>query len=528
MCTDHADTPAGCKYATVYVVFELSKAKWQLGIMLPGTEKMSRYRIDGGDLAALAALLVKARSKAEQTGKLVRILSCYEAGLDGHWLHRWLADNEVLNHEIDASSIEVNRRARRAKTDRIDLAQLMRSFLAYLRGEPRVCSMVRVPTPEDEDRKRRTRERERLLQERTGHSNRIKGLLHGQGIRDVMPLKPGFLASLDAMRTGDGRVLPPRLKDEIRREHERLVLVHKQIKGLEAANAAAHRTPAKDSAEAKAVQLAQLKAIGPHIAQLLANEVFYRDFKNRRQLGSCVGLTDVPYDSGARRRQQGISKAGNRRARTTAIELAWLWLRHQPDTELSRWFRERVGNLKGRIRKMRHRGAGAQADGGPLALSGDRPRAEWRRHASELLSNAGAPMTTDVTQDRRVTEPGLGSSDSAFVDGSRLFWALPSPVHERSGFGPPHPTGYKLMRCWPHNDVTAQSRTSRQAVNRAPRNVPIRKLCSGLATVKAAPRRLRRWPAANLDGGCVRRSGYPSGSKGASPSTEHAKGKAMP
>jgi transposase len=142
------------------------------------------------------------------------------------------------------------------------------------------------------------------------------------------------------------------LKDEIRREHERLVLVHKQIKALEAANAAVHRAPAEDSVEAKAVQLAQLKAIGPQIAQLLANEVFYRDFKNRRQVGSCFGLTDTPYDSGASRRQQGISKAGNHRARTTAIELAWLWLTHQPDSELSRWFRERVGNLKGRIRKI--------------------------------------------------------------------------------------------------------------------------------------------------------------------------------
>ena len=154
------------------------------------------------------------------------------------------------------------------------------------------------------------------------------------------------------MRTGDGRALPPHLKDEIRREHERLLLVHKQIKALEAANIAAHRAPAKGSVEAKAVQLAQLKAIGPQIAQVLTNEVFYRDFKNRRQVGSCVGLTDTPYDSGDRRRQQGISKAGNHRARTTAIELAWLWVRHQPDSELSRWFRARVGNVKGRIRKI--------------------------------------------------------------------------------------------------------------------------------------------------------------------------------
>ena len=352
MRTDRTDAPAGGEYATIYVAFELSKSKWQLGIMLPGAEKLSRYRIDGGDMAALSGVLSRARTKAEHLGKPVRVLSCYEAGLDGHWLHRWLTSNGITNYEIDASSVEVNRRARRAKTDRIDLAQLMRSFLAYLRGEVGVCSMVRVPTPKDEDRKRRTRERERLLKERTGHSNRIKGLLHGQGIRDAMPLKPSFLSDLDKVRTGDGRALLPRLKDEIRREHERLLLVQKQIKALEAENAAAHRAPEKGSVEAKAVQLAQLKAVGPHIAQVLANEVFYRDFKNRRQVGSCVGLTDVPYDSGASHRQQGISKAGNHRARTTAIELAWLWLRHQPDSELSGWFRKRVGAIKGRIRKI--------------------------------------------------------------------------------------------------------------------------------------------------------------------------------
>jgi transposase len=320
--------------------------------MTPGWEKMSRYRIGGGDLAALSGVLARARAKAEQVGKPVRVLSCYEAGLDGHWLHRWLIDNGVVNYTIDASSIEVNRRARQAKTDRIDLARLMRAFLAHLRGEPRACSVVRVPTPEDEDRKRRTRERETLLKERTRHINRIKGLLHGQGIRDAMPLKPSFLSDLDQLRTGDGRALPPHLQDEIRRQHERLLLVHKQIKALEAENVAAHRAPAAGSVEAKAVSLAQLRGIGPLIAQVLANEVFYRDFNNRRQVGSCFGLTDTPYDSGSSRRQQGISKAGNHRARTTALELAWLWLTHQPDSELSRWFRQRVGDIKGRIRKI--------------------------------------------------------------------------------------------------------------------------------------------------------------------------------
>jgi transposase len=352
MQADRADAPAGQEYATVHVVFELSKSKWLLGVLLPGAAKESCYQIEGGDLAGLSGILARARLKAEETGKPVRILSCYEAGFDGHWLHRWLSQNGVTSYQVDASSIEVSRRARRAKTDRIDRVQLLRIFLNYLRGDLQACSMVRVPTPEEEDRKRRTRERERLVTERTAHTNRIKGLLHGQGLRDTMPLKPGFLSGLDKVRTGDGRLLSSHLKDEIRREHDRLILVHKQIKALEAQNLAAHRAPEAGSVEAKVVQLAQLKSIGPQIAQVLVNEVYYRDFKNRRQVGSCFGLTDTHYNSGDSRREQGISKAGNHRARTTAIELAWLWLRHQPDSALSHWFRERVGNIKGRIRKI--------------------------------------------------------------------------------------------------------------------------------------------------------------------------------
>jgi transposase len=349
---DHTGTPASAEYATVHLVFELSKAKWKLGVMLPSSEKLSRYTIDGGDLTALTARLAAARAKAARCGKPVRIVSCYEAGLDGHWLHRWLTEQGVISHEVDPSSIEVNRRARRAKTDRIDLEKLMRVFLAYLRGEPRVCSMVHVPTVEDEDRKRRTRERERLLKERTAHTNRIKGLLFGQGIRDAMPLKPNFIASLDQMRTGDGRVLPPRLREEIVREHERLCLVHKQILALEAKSRAELRAAAPGSAEAKIMHLIDLKSIGPVGGQELFNEVFYRSFDSRRQLGSYFGLVGTPYDSGESRREQGISKAGNRRARRMAIELAWLWLRHQPGSALSRWFHQRVAGLKGRIRRI--------------------------------------------------------------------------------------------------------------------------------------------------------------------------------
>jgi transposase len=349
---DRADTPAGDEYGTVYVAFELSKAKWKLGVLLPGSSKLSRYTIDGGDLAALTVRLAEARAKASRSGKPVRIRSCYEAGYDGHWLHRWLSGQGVLNHEIDPSSIEMPRRARRAKTDRIDLERLMRAFLAYLRGEPRACSVVHVPSVEDEDRKRRTRERERLMKQRNAHTNRIKGLLHGQGIRDARPLRRGFIASLDGARTGDGRPLSPELKEEIVRQHERLCLVSKQLAELAGKSEAELRVAVPGSAEAKIMQLIDLRGIGLPSGQKLVNEVFYRDFDNRRQVGSYFGLTGTPFDSGESRRDQGISKAGNRRARETAIELSWLWLQHQPDSELSRWFRARVGDTKSRIRRI--------------------------------------------------------------------------------------------------------------------------------------------------------------------------------
>jgi transposase len=349
---NHTDTPAAGDYATVYVAFELSKAKWKLGVLLPGSQKVSRYTIDGGDLVALSARLAAWRAKAAAAGNPVRIVSCYEAGYDGHWLHRWLTSQGVINYEIDPASIQVNRRARRPKTDRIDLEQLMRTLLAYLRGEPRVCSMVRVPSPEDEDRRRASRERKRLSKERSSHTNRITGLLHAQGVRDAMPLKRGFIASLDTVRTGDGRPLPTKLKEEIVREHERLCLVHKQLSELEAKSKAEVRAAVRGSAEAKIKQLTDLKGIGVVSAQTLVHEVFYRAFDNRRQLGSYFGLTNSAYDSGESHRDQGISKAGNRRGRTLAVELAWLWVRHQPGSELSRWFNARVGHIKGRIRRI--------------------------------------------------------------------------------------------------------------------------------------------------------------------------------
>lgn len=344
---------AGGDHATMYVVFELSKTSWQLGIVRPGSEKLSRHEVAGGDVAAVRARLGAARSAAEVAcGGPVRVVSAYEAGYDGFWLHRWLALNGVENRVLDPSSIMVNRRRRRAKTDRLDVEQLMRVLLAHERGEPKVCSVARAPSVAEEDARRRHRERERLVRERVAHGNRIKGLLFGQGIREVDPLRRDLVERLARRRTGDGGALQPALLAELRREHARLRLVLEQIADLEAEIRALARAAAPGSSAAKVAQLTLLKGIGATSAQVLVHEVFYRRFANRREVGSYLGLVGVPYNSGQQARDQGISKAGNGRARTLAVELAWLWLRHQPDSALSRWFVQRVGILKGRPRRI--------------------------------------------------------------------------------------------------------------------------------------------------------------------------------
>jgi len=349
---DHSSTPAMMEYATVYLAFELSKAKWKLGVLLPGSKKLSRYAIAGGDLKALTERLTMMRTKAARSGKPVRIVSCYEAGFDAHWLHRWLTEQDVINREIDPASIAVNRRARRAKTDQIDLDHLIRTLLAHERGEPRACSVVHVPSIEDEDRKHRNREYDCLVAERTMHTNRINGLLHAQGIRTAMPLKSDFLTRLASMRTGDGRPLPAKAREEIAREHERLCLIVRQLRDIEKQSKAEMQAAKAGSTEAKTVMLARLKGIALVGGRGLVNEVLYRSFDNRRQVGGCFGLTGTPYDSGIRTRDQGISKSGNARARKLAIEIAWLWVTHQPGSALTLWFQERVRNLKGRPRRV--------------------------------------------------------------------------------------------------------------------------------------------------------------------------------
>jgi len=350
----HIDTPAaGAKDGTLYIAFELSKSKWLIGLLVSGESKLSRHVVAGGDTTAVWQLISKKRAAAEKKlGRPVRVVSCYEAGFDGFWLDRWLGEHGIENRVLDPSSIEMPRRARQAKTDRLDLERLMRVLIRHDGGEPRVCSVVRPPSPEQEDDRRLTRERERLIGERTAHGNRIKGLLHGQGVRDVEPRRKDFGEQLARARTGDGRVLPSKLVAEIEREHARLLLIAEQLAEVEGQMKTEREAAAPDSRAVQVNRLIELKSLGAVGGETLVNEVFWRDFHNRREVGAYFGLVGTPFDSGQSAREQGISKSGNGRARTLAIQLSWLWLRHQPDSALSRWYRERVGDQKGRVKRI--------------------------------------------------------------------------------------------------------------------------------------------------------------------------------
>jgi transposase len=337
------------------LAIELSKKSWIVAVNTPLSDKISRYTLEACNWKELLDLCERIRTRvARETKKHVEMVSCYEAGYDGFWLHRLLEAHGIRNYVIDPASLQVDRRARRAKTDHVDVGRMLRSLMAYLRGEPKVWSVVRVPSVAEEDDRRLHRERDRLINERIQHVNRIKGLLAIHGIYDYQPLRLDRMQRLERLQTADSRTLPPRLMAEILRELRRLELVLGMIKTIETERdaIASAKTEAVHSRTKKIQGLAKIKSIGPEFATTLVGEVFYRSFDNRKQLASYVGLTPTHFQSGPMCRDQGISKAGNAKARTVMIELAWLWLRHQPDSSLSIWFRERVGKLKGRIRRI--------------------------------------------------------------------------------------------------------------------------------------------------------------------------------
>jgi transposase len=329
----------------IFVSLELSRSTWLVTSMSPGSgAKMSKQSVQAGDIAKLmehfSLLTEKARAR---TGQDFPIIAIQEAGLDGFWLHRVLVAAGIESWVVDPASIATSRRRRRAKTDKIDGEALVRALLAHKRGEPRVCAMLRVPTSEEEDRRRIGRERKTLIAERIEHVNRIKGLLFSQGVRDYEPMSRARRARLDELRTGDGRPLPPFLKAQVSRELDRLELLLQQIRTVEMERDALV-CPTREGTQVpiEVEMLVGLRGIGPEFANVLYSEGLFRHFANRRQVAAYSGLAPTPWQSGTINHEQGVSKAGNPRLRSTMIELAWLWTRHQRDSALSKWFWERA------------------------------------------------------------------------------------------------------------------------------------------------------------------------------------------
>lgn len=348
------ETTVHTTLGAIFISLELSRSTWVITSLLPdGGEKMSKHSLRAGDVASLMDRFTRLREKTlMRTGQMFPFVTIQEAGLDGFWIHRVLQRENIESHVVDAASIATSRRRRRAKTDRLDGEALLRALLAYKRGEPRVCAMVRPLSPEEEDRRRNSRERRTLIAERVKLVNRIKGLLFCQGVAGFEPLKRDRRLRFDELKTGDGRPLPPHLKAEVGRALDRIELLLDQIKAVEAArNILVAAAPENGDVRTGTATLMRLKGIGPDFAEVLWSEGLFRHFDNRRQLASYAGLTPTPWQSGAVSRDQGVSKSGNPRLRTIMVQLSWFWLLHQPKSALSCWFRERVKLDGGRRRK---------------------------------------------------------------------------------------------------------------------------------------------------------------------------------
>lgn len=333
----------------LYLALELGWNSWKLAFTVGAGQKPRLRSIAARDTGTL---MLEIRQAKQRFGlpEGMPVISCYEAGRDGFWLHRYLRSQGVENLVVDAASIEVNRRRRRAKTDDLDAAKLVGMLIRWHLGERKLWGVVHVPDVADEDRRQLHRELIALKAQRTEHTNRIKGLLAGLGLG--AHIDGEFLQRLDGLRQWDGTELPSGLRGRILREYERWRLVGRQIHDLEAERTRQIRDP--ETPEGEQVRLLlKLKGIGENAAWLLVREFFgWRGIRNRRELASLAGLTPTPYDSGESRREQGISRAGNRRVRWMMIELAWGWLRYQPDSELSRWYQRRFAAGNARLRKV--------------------------------------------------------------------------------------------------------------------------------------------------------------------------------
>jgi transposase len=337
--------------STLIAVIEMGLKSWLVGALLPGVERQPLKKLDP-DEGLLLKQLARWREEARLAGRPVsRICVAYEAGRDGFWLARWLRVQGIEAYVIHPTSVPVKRDHRRPKTDRLDVALLMRSFLGWLRGEAEHCSMAAIPTLAEEDAKRPSRERETLVGERTRLINRIKSTLIRLGIRGFKPALRKAAEKLEALRTPEGVGLPPNTMQELKHDLERLQLVKVQIRMLEKARVERIKQAPEGSASAMMRLLAQIMGIGLETAELLVAEVLSRHLRDRRAVARYGGLTGSPDESGKRRREKGLARAGNGRVRRTMIELAWRWLWFQPGSELAQWYRQRTADARGETRK---------------------------------------------------------------------------------------------------------------------------------------------------------------------------------
>jgi transposase len=326
----------------LFVALELASRTWKLAFAVDLAGPRVR-NIRAGDMVGFEAEVKAAKVKLGLSCD-ASVACCYEAGRDGFWLDRWLGSHGYENIIVDPASVEVERRRRRRKTDRLDAIKLVSRLVRHHWGE-KVWSVVRVPTPELEDRRRWIRERERLVRERSQHQARLRGLLASQGMQvERLRDAPG------ARRACDGQPLPPRLVEEVRRELARLELVSRQLAEVE--KALEQEARASDVVGERIQRVARLKSVGLVASRVLGLEFLWRDFHNRREVGAAVGLTGTPHQSGEMAHEQGVSKAGNRRVRAVMVEVAWVWLRYQPESALSRWFQARFGDARGRMRRI--------------------------------------------------------------------------------------------------------------------------------------------------------------------------------
>jgi transposase len=334
---------------TLSLAFELGKNTWKLGFTIGVAQQPRERTIPAGDVARLQQEIARAKQRFGLPED-ARIVSCYEAGRDGFWLHRYLVAHNVQNHVIDSASIEVNRRPRRAKTDRLDVRKLLTMLLRHMAGERKVWSVVRVPSIEEEDRRQLHREMTTAKQDRTRVINRIQGLLAGHGVQ--LALQGDVDAQLEQVHQWDGSPLPPALLSRLKRAWQQVGFLTTHIQTLEAQRRAVLRRR-EDAVIAQVRQLFTLRGIGVNSAWLYVMEFFaWRDFQTPKQVGALAGLTPTPSQSGQSRRELGIAKAGNRHMRAMAIEIAWAWRRFQPDSALSQWYERRFGHGSARLRKI--------------------------------------------------------------------------------------------------------------------------------------------------------------------------------